>query len=52
MDIIIRGQRYREPLDTSDWREAKRIERASTTHVVGADFWRVSHFPATCALSR
>ena len=27
MDVIIRGQRYREPLDTSDWREAKQLER-------------------------
>jgi len=27
MDVIIRGHRYREPLDTTDWREARRIER-------------------------
>jgi len=27
MDVIIRGQRYREPLDTTDWREAKQLER-------------------------
>src|SRR3954470_13512867 len=27
MDVIIRGQRYREPLDTSDRREAKQLER-------------------------
>jgi hypothetical protein len=27
MDVIIRGQRYREPLETSDRREAKQLER-------------------------
>ena len=27
MDVIIRGHRYREPLDTTDWREATRVER-------------------------
>jgi len=27
MDVIIRGQRYREPLDTTDWREANQLER-------------------------
>jgi integrase len=27
MDVIIHGHRYREPLGTTDWREAKRLER-------------------------
>jgi hypothetical protein len=27
MDVKVRNQRYREPLDTTDWREAKKLER-------------------------
>jgi hypothetical protein len=27
MDVKVRSQRYREPLDTTDWREAKKLER-------------------------
>src|SRR5688572_21394904 len=26
-DVTVNGQRYREPLDTTDWREAREIEK-------------------------
>jgi len=41
MDIIIRGQRYREPLDTSDWREAKRMERERVQEIESRGDYRV-----------
>ena len=28
MDVTVNGVRYRESLETSDWREAQRFERA------------------------
>jgi integrase len=27
LDVVVHGHRYREPLGTTDWREAKRLER-------------------------
>jgi hypothetical protein len=27
LDAVVHGHRYREPLNTTDWREAKRLER-------------------------
>jgi hypothetical protein len=27
MDMVVGGQRYREPLNTTDWREAKDREK-------------------------
>src|SRR4029453_19100376 len=27
LDAVVHGHRYREPLGTTDWREAKRLER-------------------------
>ncbi|HUR21239.1 MAG TPA: tyrosine-type recombinase/integrase [Vicinamibacterales bacterium] len=33
MDVTINGQRHREPLGTSDWREAKTTERRRVTEI-------------------
>ena len=27
LDVVVNGHRYREPLGTTDWREARRLER-------------------------
>ena len=33
MDSVVGGQRYREPLDTTDWREAKELEKQRLTEL-------------------
>jgi hypothetical protein len=33
MDSVVRGQRYREPLHTTDWREAKEREKERLTEL-------------------
>jgi hypothetical protein len=35
LDAVVHGQRYREPLGTSDWREAKRLERERLEQLEG-----------------
>src|SRR3989442_1665680 len=35
LDAVIHGHRYREPLGTSDWREAKRLERERLEQLEG-----------------
>jgi hypothetical protein len=35
LDAVVHGHRYREPLGTSDWREAKRLERERLEQLEG-----------------
>src|SRR5215217_5294102 len=35
LDAIVHGHRYREPLGTTDWREAKRLERQRIEQLEG-----------------
>ena len=35
LDAVVHGQRYREPLGTSDWREATRLERQRVEQLEG-----------------
>src|SRR5438094_75664 len=35
LDAVVHGHRYREPLGTTDWREAKRLERQRIEQLEG-----------------
>src|SRR5262245_60652420 len=35
LDTVVHGHRYREPLGTTDWREAKRLERERVEQLQG-----------------